>query len=147
MAKYCLYHSVVTQFMPNSNTSLNSLQNPALSWIYPREWNNVKNEFRARFRSFYRCRLGGSPMDKRSTPSYYTLLGGNIVTWRNKKKTGMARSSAKTESHMEFCEFLWLKIIRKDLIIKWQGPMNSIVITSLLSTLLITRVQIIKPNM
>ena len=72
-------------------------------------------------------------MDKRSTPSYYTLLGGNIVTWRNKKKTGMARSSAKTESHMEFCEFLWLKIIRKDLIIKWQGPMNSIVITSLLS--------------
>lgn len=38
-----------------------------------------------------------SIVDKRSTTEYCTFLGGNLVTWRNKKQNVVARSSAEVE--------------------------------------------------
>ncbi|XP_057993184.1 uncharacterized mitochondrial protein AtMg00810-like [Hevea brasiliensis] len=40
---------------------------------------------------------GGSLDDRRSTSSYYTFVGGNLVTWRSKKQNVTARSSAEAE--------------------------------------------------
>ncbi|BBN70140.1 Protein kinase superfamily protein [Prunus dulcis] len=37
----------------------------------------------------------GSITDRRSTPRYFTFVGGNLVTWRSKKKNAVSRSSAK----------------------------------------------------
>ncbi|XP_042495154.1 uncharacterized mitochondrial protein AtMg00810-like [Macadamia integrifolia] len=39
----------------------------------------------------------GSISDRRSTSSYCTFVGGNLVTWRSKKQPIVARSNAKAE--------------------------------------------------
>ncbi|XP_024023217.1 uncharacterized protein LOC112092135 [Morus notabilis] len=39
----------------------------------------------------------GSSTDRRSTSGYCTFVGGNLVTWRNKKQNVVARSSAEAE--------------------------------------------------
>ncbi|RVW50362.1 Retrovirus-related Pol polyprotein from transposon RE1 [Vitis vinifera] len=69
----------------------------------------------------------GSLVDRRSTTGYYTFLGGNLVTWRNKKQNVVARSSAESEFRViaqGLCELLWLKIILDDLRIKWDSSMK-----------------------
>ena len=40
---------------------------------------------------------GGSVIDRISTSDYCTFVGGNLVTWRRKKQTIVARSSAEAE--------------------------------------------------
>jgi hypothetical protein len=35
--------------------------------------------------------------DRKSTTSYYTFVGGNLVTWKSKKQNVITRSSAKAE--------------------------------------------------
>uniref|UniRef100_A0A2N9EUP8 Integrase catalytic domain-containing protein n=1 Tax=Fagus sylvatica TaxID=28930 RepID=A0A2N9EUP8_FAGSY len=39
----------------------------------------------------------GSPSDRKSTTGYCTFIGGNLVTWRSKKQSVVARSSAEAE--------------------------------------------------
>ncbi|XP_037491670.1 secreted RxLR effector protein 161-like [Jatropha curcas] len=39
----------------------------------------------------------GNPIDRRSTSRYFTLVGGNLVTWRSKKQKVVALSSAEVE--------------------------------------------------
>nr|GEY71112.1 putative ribonuclease H-like domain-containing protein [Tanacetum cinerariifolium] len=39
----------------------------------------------------------GNKSDRRSTSSYFTLVGGNLVTWRSKKQKVVALSSAEAE--------------------------------------------------
>jgi hypothetical protein len=60
----------------------------------------------------------GSVTDRRSTSGYCTLVGGNLVTWRSKKQSVVARSSAEAEFRAMahgICELLWLKILLKEL--------------------------------
>lgn len=69
----------------------------------------------------------GSVIDRRSTSGYCIFLGGNLVTWRSKKQSVVARSSAEAEFRAMahgICELLWLKIILTDLGIKWEGTMK-----------------------
>ena len=60
----------------------------------------------------------GSPLDRESTTRYCTSLGGNLITWRSKKQTVVARSSAKAEcramAHTS-CELMWIKHLLKEL--------------------------------
>lgn len=39
----------------------------------------------------------GSLVDRRSSSGYCTFLGGNLVTWRNRKQHVVARSSVESE--------------------------------------------------
>lgn len=64
---------------------------------------------------------------QRSTSGYCTFLGGNLVTWRSKKQSVVAWSSADAEFRAMargIFELLWLKIILDDLGIRWKGTMK-----------------------
>ncbi|WKA08720.1 hypothetical protein VitviT2T_026417 [Vitis vinifera] len=52
--------------------------------------------------------------DRRSTSSYFTFVGGNLVTWKSKKQNVVARSSAEAEFRgmtLGLCEALWLRLL------------------------------------
>ena len=71
--------------------------------------------------------FAGSPVDRRSTSGYCTFLGGNLISWRSKKQSVVARSSAEAEFRAMaagVCELLWVKIILEDLRIQWSKPMK-----------------------
>ncbi|XP_059638535.1 secreted RxLR effector protein 161-like [Cornus florida] len=60
----------------------------------------------------------GSVTDRRSTSGYYTFVGGNLVSWRSKKQSVVARSSVEVEFRfMEdgVCELLWLRTMLGEL--------------------------------
>jgi hypothetical protein len=50
--------------------------------------------------------------DRRSTSGYCTFVGGNLISWRSKKQTVVARSSAEAEFRAVahgICEVLWVE--------------------------------------
>ena len=54
----------------------------------------------------------GNPNDRRSTSGYFTIVGGNLVTWRSKKQKVVALSSAEAEFRRivkGIKEILWIK--------------------------------------
>ena len=60
----------------------------------------------------------GSVTDRRSTSSYCTYIWGNVVTWRSKKQSVVARSNAEAEYRAmahRVCGILWLKKILEEL--------------------------------
>ncbi|RVW93973.1 Retrovirus-related Pol polyprotein from transposon TNT 1-94 [Vitis vinifera] len=60
----------------------------------------------------------GSLTDRRSTTGYCSYVWGNLVTWRSKKQSVVARSSAKAEFRAMahgICEGMWLQRILKEL--------------------------------
>ena len=60
----------------------------------------------------------GSPGDRRSTTGYCVMVGGNLVSWKSKKQTVVARSSAESEyramAHTT-CELVWVKHLLEEL--------------------------------
>lgn len=65
--------------------------------------------------------------DRRSTTGYCTFAWGNMVTWRNKKQSVVARSSTEAEvramSH-GICEGIWLRRMLRELAV----PMSNFMI-------------------
>ncbi|RVW36760.1 putative mitochondrial protein [Vitis vinifera] len=63
----------------------------------------------------------GSLTDRISTVEYCTLLEGNLVMWRSKKQSMVARSRAEVEVRAithGICELLGIKIVLIDLKVK-----------------------------
>ncbi|XP_028074529.1 uncharacterized protein LOC114276892 [Camellia sinensis] len=62
---------------------------------------------------------------KRSTTGYCTFVGGNLVTWRSKKQSVVARSSVEYRAMAHgICELMWLKILLVDLGLLSDGPLQ-----------------------
>ncbi|KAJ7963920.1 Retrovirus-related Pol polyprotein from transposon TNT 1-94 [Quillaja saponaria] len=69
----------------------------------------------------------GSQFDRRSTTGYCIFLGGNLVSWKSKKQTVVARSSAESEyramTHTT-TELVWLKNLLDELGFQHSQPME-----------------------
>ena len=66
-------------------------------------------------------------MDSRSTSGFCTKLWGNLVTWRSKKQSIVARSSAEAEFRaiaQDICELIWLIRLMEDLQLPLTKPTN-----------------------
>ena len=64
--------------------------------------------------------------DRRSTSSYSTFLGGNLISLRSKKQSVVARSTAEAELRAMahgVCELLWLQILLTELRLFKNGPL------------------------
>ena len=60
----------------------------------------------------------GSTKDRKSTTDYCTYVWGNLVTWRSKKQSVVARSSVEAEFRavaQGMCEGLWLQKLLEEL--------------------------------
>ncbi|KAL6974688.1 Beta-galactosidase 8 [Sarracenia purpurea var. burkii] len=85
------------------------------------------NHGHLRLESFTDADWAGSIDDRRSTSGYCSFLGGNLITWRSKKQTVVARSSAEAEYRAMahgVCELLWLQTFLLDLGLLDSGPMR-----------------------
>ncbi|RVX20036.1 Retrovirus-related Pol polyprotein from transposon RE2 [Vitis vinifera] len=68
----------------------------------------------------------GSVTDRRSTSGYCSFVWGNLVTWRSKKQSVVARSSAETEFRamtQGICEGIWLNRLLEELRVPLKHPM------------------------
>ncbi|PON84400.1 hypothetical protein TorRG33x02_198600 [Trema orientale] len=85
-----------------------------------------KNENRS-IEAFTDANWAGSITDRKSTSGYCTFVWGNLVTWRSKKQSVVARSSAEAEFRaiaQGVCELLWLKMLLKELGVNIVQPMK-----------------------
>ncbi|RVW23974.1 Retrovirus-related Pol polyprotein from transposon RE1 [Vitis vinifera] len=60
----------------------------------------------------------GNIIDRRSTSGYCSFVWGNLVTWRSKKQSVVARSSAEAEYRalaQGICERIWIKRVLSEL--------------------------------
>ncbi|KAF3627323.1 hypothetical protein FXO37_29902 [Capsicum annuum] len=60
----------------------------------------------------------GSPSDRRSTSGYCVLVKVNLVSWKSKKQSVVARSSAEAEYRavtVATCELIWIKQLLREL--------------------------------
>ena len=68
-----------------------------------------------------------SLVDCRSTTSYCTMLGGNLVTWRSKKQNVVSKSSTEAEFRAitnGINEVLWIRGILQELQIPFKEPIR-----------------------
>ncbi|CAN6542484.1 unnamed protein product [Malus baccata var. baccata] len=64
---------------------------------------------------------------RKSTTGFCTFVGGNLVTWKSKKQTVIARSSAEAEYRAmaaTTCELIWLKGLLFELEFTSMAPMS-----------------------
>lgn len=105
--------SVVSQFLSSPRTSHWDAVIRILRYLKkaPRKGILYQNHGHNKVEAFSDADWAGSPDDRRSTTGYCTLVGGNLVSWKSKKQSVVARSSAESEYRamaQVTCELVWI---------------------------------------
>ena len=69
----------------------------------------------------------GDTLDRKSTTGFCTFVGGNVMTWRSKKQSVVAKSSAEAEYRAmssTTSELIWLRALVEDMGFKVETPMK-----------------------
>ena len=85
----------------------------------------MRNNGHFKLEGFSDSDWAGNALDRKSTTGFCTFIGGNLVTWKSKKQTVLARSSAEAEYRAmasTACELIWLKLLLGDLGIQCIQP-------------------------
>ncbi|KAL3749975.1 hypothetical protein ACJRO7_011017 [Eucalyptus globulus] len=121
--------SVVRQFLSSPRTS----HWDAVIWILrylkkaPGKGIIYQNHGHIRVEGFSDANWAESLDDRRSTTGYCTLVGGNLVSWKSKKQSVVARFSAESEYRamaQVTCELVWIRQLLTKLGFKDLVPMT-----------------------
>jgi hypothetical protein len=121
--------SLVSQFM-HSPTSLHlTIVKRILRYLKGTVTKGIlmKNNGHFKLEGFSDSDWAGNAIDRKSTTGFCTFIGGNLVTWKSKKQTVVARSSAEAEYRAmasTACELIWLKTLLGDLGILCNVPIT-----------------------
>ncbi|KAF5472406.1 hypothetical protein F2P56_009126 [Juglans regia] len=121
--------SVVTQFMHSPSEEHINVATRILRYLKSSPGNGIlfKKGGNLNIEGYTNVDWAGSIEDRRSTSGYFTLVGGNLVTWRSKKQEVVATSSTKAEYRemaKAICELLWTKNLIQELHIEHTSPMK-----------------------
>ncbi|CAN6704192.1 unnamed protein product [Malus baccata var. baccata] len=87
----------------------------------------MRNNSHTRISGYTDADWAGNSLDRKSTTGFCTFVGGNQVTWKSKKQSVVARSSAEAEYRAmasTACELIWLKSLLLALGFPHQQPMS-----------------------
>ena len=112
--------SYVSQFMQKPVKCHMELVNQLLRYLKASPGRGVlmKNNGRTDIVAYTDADWAGNPIDRKSTTGFCMFVGGNLVTWKSKKQTVVARSSAEAEYRAMAAatsEIIWLRLLLHEL--------------------------------
>ncbi|XP_070672606.1 uncharacterized mitochondrial protein AtMg00810-like [Malus domestica] len=87
----------------------------------------MRNNNHTRILGYTDADWAGNALDRKSITGFCTFVRGNLVIWKSKKQSVVARSSAEAEYRAMVstaCELIWLKNLLLDLGFPHQQPMS-----------------------
>ncbi|WJZ84163.1 hypothetical protein VitviT2T_003782 [Vitis vinifera] len=120
--------SVVSQFMNNPTENHMTVVIRILRYLKMTPGNGLffQRTTKKEIEIFSNADWAGSLTDRRSTSGYCSFVWGNLVTWRSKKQSMVARSSAEAEFRamtQGICEGIWLNRLLEELRVPLKHPM------------------------
>ncbi|TYK26078.1 Retrovirus-related Pol polyprotein from transposon TNT 1-94 [Cucumis melo var. makuwa] len=121
--------SVVSQFMQAPYEKHMEAVNKILRYLKntPGKGLMFRKTNRKTIEAYTDSNWAGSVIDRKSTSGYCTFVWGNLVTWRSKKQSVVARSSVEAEYRamsLGICEEIWLQKVLSDLHQEYETPLK-----------------------
>ena len=112
--------SIVSRYMHDPRISHLDVANRILRYLKscPGKGILFTNHGHLRIEGYTDADWAGCLDDRRSTSGYCMFVGGNLVSWRSKKQSVVARSTAEAEFRSMdsgLCELMWLKTLLTEL--------------------------------
>ena len=122
---YCV--SIVSQYTSSSTVDHWAAVEQILCYLKGASGRDIlySNHGHNRLECFTDADWAGFKEDRRSTSGYCVFVGGNLVSWKNKKQSVVSQSSAESEYRamtQSTCEIMWLHQLLAEVGIKTSIP-------------------------